>query len=218
MTDFDTSQWQDAELVQIAALQHYSYCPRQCALIHVEQCFDENIHTLRGRAVHKQVDIPETERQNGVRIERASPLYHDGLGLIGKADVVEFHGDGRIVPVEYKHGRKKISPHDQLQLAAQALCLEAMNGLDIPEGSLYYYSSRRRLTVPIDQPLRARLEQTISAVRQLQQTWQLPPPVNDKRCAQCSLKESCQPQLIADARRIKQQHAQLFRPQQDVQT
>ena len=117
----------EEEFVMISALEHWSYCPRQCALIHVEQTFDENLYTLRGRAVHKRVDEPVVEEQAGVRIERALPLWSKALGLIGKADVVEFHGE-TVYPVEYKHGPHREQEHDDLQLCAQALCLEEMTG------------------------------------------------------------------------------------------
>src|SRR5437899_10119616 len=93
--------WDEDDLIMISALEHYSYCPRQCALIHVEQTFDENLYTLRGRAVHERVDEPVCDFQEGVWVERALPLWSKRLGLIGKADVVEFHGITPY-PVEYK--------------------------------------------------------------------------------------------------------------------
>ncbi|MBL4620767.1 MAG: Dna2/Cas4 domain-containing protein, partial [Immundisolibacteraceae bacterium] len=93
--------------VMISALQHYSYCPRQCALIHQEQTFSENVFTLRGQRVHKRVDQPETRIEDGITVERALPLQHKGIGLVGKADVVEIGGDGTPCPVEYKHGPKR---------------------------------------------------------------------------------------------------------------
>jgi CRISPR-associated exonuclease Cas4 len=93
-----------ADPIMLSALQHWSYCPRQCALIHVEQAFDENVFTMRGNAAHERVDDPGFETFEGVRAERALPVWSDRLGLIGKCDVVEFHPDGHIYPVEYKHG------------------------------------------------------------------------------------------------------------------
>src|SRR5438552_3319316 len=113
--------------IMISALEHYSYCPRQCALIHQEQTFSENLYTLRGRAVHEQVDEPEAVVEKGVRVERALPLWSNRLGLVGKADVVEFRGETPY-PVEYKHGPPREKEHDELQLCAQALCLEEMTG------------------------------------------------------------------------------------------
>jgi len=100
----------DDDLIMLSALQHWSYCPRQCALIHLEQAFDENVHTMRGNAVHKRVDDPGFETFEGVRSERALPVWSDQLGLIGKCDMVEFHPDGQIHPVEYKHGKKRNLP------------------------------------------------------------------------------------------------------------
>jgi CRISPR-associated exonuclease Cas4 len=110
------------DLLPISGLQHYSYCPRQWALIHIEQTFDENVYTLRGRAVHQYVDTPDSRTEVGVRIERSLPLYSRRLGLVGKADVVEFLSDGTPYPVEYKHGPRRPKIHDDIQLAAR-LCV-----------------------------------------------------------------------------------------------
>ena len=110
-----------AEPIPVSALQHWAYCPRQCGLIHLEQAFDESLHTLRGRALHAQVDRPGSATERGLRVERALPIWHDGLGLIGKADAVEFEPEGTPRPVEYKQGSKDKSPEiaacDELQLA-----------------------------------------------------------------------------------------------------
>ena len=112
--------------IPISALNHYGYCPRRCALIHVEQIFEENVYTMRGRSLHERVDQPIGEFQEGVRIERALPLWSVRLGLIGKADVVEFHGVTPL-PVEYKSGRLREFDNDELQLCAQGICLEEMS-------------------------------------------------------------------------------------------
>src|SRR5262249_27908419 len=117
-----------SEPIMISALQHYSYCPRQCALIHIEQAFEENVYTLRGRAVHERVDQVESCRLGTIRIERSLPIYSERLGLTGKADVVEFDAEDIPYPVEYKHGPKRAKEHDDIQLAAQAVCLEEMTG------------------------------------------------------------------------------------------
>ena len=126
----------DDAAIPLSALQHWCYCPRQCALIHVEQVFADNLHTLRGQAVHKQVDLPGVETRAGLRVERALPVWSDSLGLIGKADVVEFEPNGTPYPVEYKHGSRNkaawIGACDDLQLAAQAMCLEEMTGKPVP--------------------------------------------------------------------------------------
>jgi CRISPR-associated exonuclease Cas4 len=189
----------DGDTLSLSALQHWAYCPRQCALIHLEQAFDENLHTLRGRAVHAQVDQPGVELRHGLRVERALPLWHDAWGLVGKADVVEFEPDGTPYPVEYKHGSRHKAPEiaacDDLQLSAQALCLEAMTGRRVAEGAIYYAASKRRRVVAIDDGLRAQVPVATEAVRALLQSGKLPPPTDDeRRCRHCSLRERCQPE------------------------
>ena len=194
------------EPIPLSALQHWCYCPRQCGLIHLEQVFDDNLHTLRGQAVHARTDLPGVETAKGLRVERALPLWHDALGLIGKSDVVEFLSDGTPYPVEYKHGSRHkaadIAACDDLQLAAQALCLEAMTGRDVPEGALYYASSRRRRTVPIVPVLRAQVAEVSAAVRHMLSSGRLPPPLQGdeaaRRCKGCSLIERCQPQATPE--------------------
>ncbi len=201
-----------AELDQIplSALQHWAYCPRQCGLIHLEQVFDENIHTLRGQAVHARVDQPGVETAKGVRVERALPLWHDDLGLVGKADVVEFLAGGVPYPVEYKHGSRHkaadIAACDDLQLAGQALCLEAMMGKPVLEGAIYYALSKRRRVVSITTALRASVGNTAAQVRLMLSSAQLPGPltgaVAEQRCKGCSLKDRCQPQAVGAAARL----------------
>lgn len=202
-----------ADPLMLSALQHWSYCPRQCALIHMEQAFDENVHTMRGNAVHDRVDNPGCETFEGVRTERALPVWSERLGLIGKCDVVEFHPDGRIYPVEYKHGRKREKMHDDLQLTAQAMCLEDMTGKAITHGAIYHHGSRRRREVAITQYLRGKVEETVNAIRIMMDSGKLPPPVNDARCKECSLKEICQPQAIAGRTAQHNLLGTLFQPE-----
>jgi len=207
MPAFDDDDW-----VPISALQHYSYCPRQCALIHMEQVFAENVHTLRGRAVHARVDEPTGNEESGLRVERALPIYSERLGLIGKTDVVEFRADSTPYPVEYKHGRKRTAEHDDLQLAAQAVCLEEMTGKPVRLGAIYHHSSRRRREVEISDTLRQQVVDSTAAVRALLRSGVLPPPVNDKRCDQCSLKEICQPEAVAASGTLHRLRDGLFDP------
>jgi CRISPR-associated exonuclease Cas4 len=195
--------------VMISALEHWSYCPRQCALIHLEQTFDENLYTLRGRAVHKRVDEPVAEEQAGMRIERALPLWSKALGLIGKGDVVEFHGETPY-PVEYKHGPHREQEHDDLQLCAQALCLEAMTGQSVPRGAIYHHSSRKRREVEFTAELRTRVVEVTGVIRAMLIAKRLPPPVNDHRCTHCSLQESCMPSVIDEGRRASAVVRDLF--------
>jgi len=190
------------EQIPLSALQHWAYCPRQCGLIHLEQVFDDNVHTLRGQAVHAKADQPGVETAKGVRVERALPLWHDALGLIGKSDVVEFLAGGVPYPVEYKHGSRNkaadIAACDDIQLAAQAMCLESMTGQPVNEGALYYATSKRRRVVPITTLLKDDVAQTAQAIRQMLASGQLPAPLSgeqaDRRCKACSLQERCQPQ------------------------
>ncbi len=200
------------EPIVLSALQHWQYCPRQCGLIHLEQVFDDNVHTLRGQAVHARTDRPGVASDNDVRVERALPLWHEVLGLIGKSDVVEFLPDGTPYPVEYKQGSRHkaadIAACDDLQLAAQALCLEAMTGRSVPQGALYYASSKRRRSVTMTPGLRAQVASVTHMVRQMLASGQLPPPLQgepaQRRCKACSLLERCQPQathaVLAQAR------------------
>jgi CRISPR-associated exonuclease Cas4 len=194
----------------LSALQHYSYCPRQCALIHIEQVFSENVHTMRGNAVHQRVDEPGAESFEGMRSEHALPVWSERLGLIGKCDIVEFYPDGRIYPVEYKHGKKRAKLHDDLQLAAQAICLEEMTGKSVTHGAIYHHSSRRRREVIITDKLRHQVEETVAAIRILFSSNQLPPPVNDARCKECSLQDICQPQALANKTQQKEFLMELF--------
>ena len=157
---------EDEEPLALSALEHWSYCPRQCCLIHAEQAFEENIHTLRGQAVHARVDEPGVEAGfDGRRIVHAMPLWCDRLGLVGKADVVEFLADGTPYPVEYKHGKKRERLHDNLQLAAQAMCLEEMTGCPVPFGAIYHASSRRRREVAMTATLWSGVEENFSVLR-----------------------------------------------------
>lgn len=196
--------------ILLSALQHYSYCPRQGALIHEEQSFADNLHTARGNAVHRLVDLEGYEIRAGVRIERALPLRCERLGLVGKADIVEFLPDGTPYPIEFKHGRRRQRTHDDIQLAAQALCLEEMTGKSVPCGAIYHASSRRRREVHITPAMRQLVVDTTDAIRRLLQSGAMPPPVNDARCHECSLRDLCQPQILAHTARRNALRAQLF--------
>jgi CRISPR-associated exonuclease Cas4 len=193
--------WAEEDFVPLSALEHFSYCPRQCALIHVDQVFDENVFTLRGRAVHEKVDEPGTEETEGMRVEKALPLWSRRYGLTGKADIVEFH-EGVPYPVDYKHGPRRKKEHDDLQLCGQALCLEEMTGLGVPKGAIYHFSSRRRREVVFTDVLRERTVFIARRVREMLREKTLPEPVNDARCPNCSLVEACMPK-VAERRRVK---------------
>ncbi len=198
------------EAVALSALQHWIYCPRQCGLIHLEQAFEENIHTARGQAVHRLVDTPGYEIKSGVRVERALPIWSDRYNLIGKADLVEFHPDGMVYPVEFKHGAKRQKLHDDIQLAAQAMCLEEMLGRPVSKGAIFHASSHRRREVLITPELKQLVIDTADAIRVMLSSGKLPAPVNDARCKECSLKDICQPEALAQLNRQHQQRLNLF--------
>lgn len=198
--------------IPLSALQHWAYCPRQCALIHQEQSFEDNIHTARGQAVHHLVDHPGYEIKAGVRVERALPLWSEEYGLIGKADLVEFHPDGTLYPVEFKHGRKRGAVHDDVQLAAQAMCLAEMLGRPVAKGAIYHASSHRRREVPITEALRRLVVETTQAIRAMLASGALPTPVNDARCRECSLHDICQPAVVAAPGPYRGALVRLFNP------
>jgi len=199
----------DAEPVLISALEHYSYCPRQCALIHIEQTFDENIYTMRGHRAHERADAPTTRAERGVRVERALPIWSRRLGISGRADVVEFHGDVPY-PVEYKVGTYREWAHEAAQVCAQALCLEEMLGRAVPAGAIFYVASRLRREVEFDAALRAEVEALIEQTRRLLAGGPLPPAPNDARCPKCSLVESCLPGVVVRPGRLRAYRARLF--------
>lgn len=153
-------------LVPLSALQHHLLCPRQCALIHVERLWAEDVATAEGRLLHERVDVGGGERRPGVRIARGMALRSVALGVSGIADVVELHGDPpRPFPVEYKRGKPKSHRADEVQLCAPAICLEEMFGRSVQEGALFYGQTRRRLAVTFDLELRALTADTALAVR-----------------------------------------------------
>lgn len=201
------------ETVALSALQHWIYCPRQCGLIHLEQGFEENIHTARGQAVHRLVDTPGYEIKAGVRVERALPVWSDRHQLAGKADLVEFHPDGTIYPVEFKHGAKRQKLHDDIQLAAQAMCLEEMLNRPVTKGAIFHATSHRRREVTVTPELRRWVIETTAAIRAMLAAGKLPPPVNDARCRECSLKDICQPEALADRAKQRLQRQRLFSPE-----
>lgn len=198
-----------SEPVMVSALEHYSYCPRQCALIHVEQTFDENLYTLRGRAVHENVDVESSHLKETVRRERALPIWSERLGLVGKADIVEFYGNVPY-PVEYKSGKHRAGHHEIMQLCAQAMCLEEMLKVTVEKGAIFWHASRERKEVVFTETMRNQVEEVASAIHKMMAERFVPPPVNDKRCRDCSLKESCLPEAIHNKTRHHSLAKRLF--------
>lgn len=183
----------DDDRIPLSALQHHTYCPRQCGLIHIESVWEENLFTMRGRRLHSQVDAPGYRVEDGQTQERALPLWSQRLGLVGKADLVVFRSDGTPFPVEYKSGRQKERLADRIQVCAQGLCLEEMTGRTVPAGAIFYHASRRRVQVEFSPLLRQQVEATVDAVRKMLASQRLPPPAADARCHDCSLLDACIP-------------------------
>jgi CRISPR-associated exonuclease Cas4 len=206
-----TPDWRDEDLVLISAIEHWSYCPRQCALIHLEQTYDENIFTLRGNRAHEQVHIEAVGTEDGIRVVRGMPLWSNRLGLIGKSDAVEWHGETPY-PVEYKVGKKRNWEHEVFQLCAQAICLEEMLGQDVPGGAVYYAGSRRRREVTFGDRERGAVAQAVAAIRRMLEGERLPPAVDDSRCPNCSLVDACAPGITAHPSVIRGHYAELFHP------
>ncbi len=200
------------ELLPLSALQHLVFCERQCALIHIERVWADNAFTVEGSALHESVDRAPPETRRSLRIVRDLPLRSTRLGLVGRTDVVEFHrlepgsdpalgtrlpGHGGLwtpFPVEYKRGRPKRHRADEVQLCAQAMCLEEALGMAVPEGALFYGKTRRRKDVRFDEALRLETEAAASRLHDLLRSRVTPPAVYEKRkCLSCSLFDLCRP-------------------------
>jgi len=199
--------YSEDDLIMISALVHYSFCPRRCALVHIEQSWAENRLTAEGRIMHERVHEEDSVVRGKVRIDYGVPLRSLRLGLIGKADVVEFHleedGTWRPFPVEYKRGKPKADLSDKIQLCAQAICLEEMLGIDVLSGALFYGQTRRRLDVLFDASLRRETERAAEAAHELIQAGKTPKPVYAKRCDRCSLAAECLPRTMEKKRSVR---------------
>lgn len=209
------------DLLPISALQHLLFCERQCALIHIEQQWAENRLTVEGQHLHRKAHQESGDRQRDLRIARGLALRSLTLGLIGKADVVEFRplddparqrlaergpwgdrlatGAWAVTPVEYKRGKPKKDDSDRVQLCAQAICLEEMLGRQIPAGALFYGARRRRTDVVFDQPLRQRTIAAAARLHELIASRRTPPARREPKCDQCSLLPLCLPQVAERA-------------------
>lgn len=194
----------------LSGIQHIAFCPRQFALIHIEQQWQENILTFDGRTMHERADDPFFFESRGVvLITRSVPLLSRTLGLYGIADVVEYHQseDGIFIngqkglwnpyPVEYKRGKPKPDDRDQVQLCAQAMCLEEMLGVNIPKGALFYGKTRRRQSVKFDVALRERVSELSLQMHKLFEQGITPEPIKTKACDNCSLVDLCLPKAAA---------------------
>ncbi len=202
------------DLIMLSALQHYVFCRRQCALIHIEQVWQESGFTAEGRIMHEKVHEQNRESRGNVRIEYGLPLRSLRLGLIGKADMVEFHRINKDTwqpfPVEYKRGKPKIDHCDMIQLCGQAMCLEEMLNVPIPEGAIFYGRTRRRLDVSFDENLHKETEDAAKQAHQLIASGITPPPVYEKRCKSCSLIGECLPKAVGKKPSVKRYLARMI--------
>ena len=211
------------EMIMISALQHYLFCKRQCALIHIECLWSENFLTASGRLLHRNVDRKKTEKRTGVRQATGLRLFSERLHLTGVADMVEFHErteekdpDGTITavrlkgspnfwapfPVEYKRGSPKVHRADEIQLCAQALCLEEMLNVRIPEGALFYGEPHRRTPVVFDEELRSLTKRIAEETFSLIRSGKTPPALYSKSCEACSLLDLCCPRSVSSGRSV----------------
>jgi CRISPR-associated exonuclease Cas4 len=191
--------FEESGLLPLSGLQHLAFCERQWGLIHIEQSWAENRLTAEGGLLHEKVDHAEYETRGGMRLVRALPLRCLRLGLSGRADLVEFPIDGGPpAPVEYKRGKPKRDDIDEVQLCAQGLCLEEMLGVAISGGQLYYRQTRHRENVEFTGLLRERVERLTARMHALYEGGATPKAKREKKCAQCSLLELCQPEWLAE--------------------
>lgn len=201
--------YHEDDYIMLSAVQHYLFCPRQCALIHLEQTWAENSLTMQGHILHERVHEAQREKRGDTLIARGLRLSSARLGVSGQADAVEFPrsdqgcalpgmpGRWQPFPVEYKRGKPKKDNCDAVQLCAQALCLEEMLDCEVPAGALFYGTNRRRQDVVFDTALRAETEQCVRDVHALFDSGTTPPPVADTRCTRCSLRDQCLPETLS---------------------
>ena len=195
------------DLLMLSALQHILFCERQCALIHIEQIWVENLYTAQGRIMHERVDQTGRESRKDVRLEFGVPLRSLKLGIVGKADMIEFHrrenGSWQPFPVEYKRGKPKKENWDKVQLCAQAMCLEEMLDVTISEGALFYGKNRRRQTVIFDDDLRDGTTETATRLHTLIGSGITPPASYEKKCDTCSLFGVCMPKVSTGKKSVE---------------
>ena len=189
---------QTLEPIYLSRLQHYLFCPRQFGLIELEDIWAENQFTAEGQVLHQRVNQPDQQKRGAIRTAWALRLSNEALGIEGIADVVEYHkqSDGVEIPypIEYKRGKPKTHRADEVQLCAQALCLEEMHAVNVPNGALFYGEVRRRTAITFDTELRHLTRETIAACRMIVQTDITPKAIyQSKKCTRCSLIDLCHP-------------------------
>lgn len=227
----------EREFIPLSALNHFLFCPRRAALIHVEGIFEDNHHTLRGDIVHEHADLAGYEFVKGVTLLRALPVWSERLGLNGKCDIVEVEaaststlnaqisdlklgGGAALKPVEFKLGKRRQWENDDVQLCAQAICLEEMFGTSIPRGAVFHADSKRRREVEFTAELRAQTEAAARALHALRaqsgisngksETAPLPAAVLRPACEECSLFDICLPKATCADNQAERLARQLF--------
>ena len=196
-------------LILISAIQHYRFCPRQCALIHMERIWQENQYTAEGLLLHDKAHSMQKETRQKTILQYNLPVRSLEFGIIGKCDLVEFHYKDsyhkeliNVVPVEYKRGRTKKTDYDALQLCAQTLCLEEMLDIQISYGFLFYHKVKRRLKIYFNEDVRKKTIKTIDEVRNLLNSNIVPKAVYSTSCKRCSLYNQCKPEIFSKEHKI----------------
>lgn len=197
----------DWEPIPISRLSHAAYCLRRAALLTNEQLWIENADTAKGRLEHKRVHNTRIECRGEELLLYETDVFSNELGIIGKCDCIEARADPdgcllpeidfpvRLYPIEYKHGKLRKEDEYEIQLCAQAMCLEEMFHTSIPEGAIYFISSHRRQPVALTTELRERVRTIIAQVDEIRKNFLLPPASYSAKCVRCSLGENCMPQL-----------------------
>ena len=203
------------DYIQLSSLQHYVYCPRQCGLIHVEDEWNDNVFTVRGEILHEKVDTDTYETRGTLKTVRGLRIHSTRLGIVGRADVVEFRksanadGSPDVMPVEFKSGQPKEDVSDKVQLCAQALCLEEMMNTQVKRGAFFYGKIRRRVQVELDDELRKQTEEIIVAVHEIVSQKKVPAARYNEKCRNCSLEETCMPKAMNE-KKLKKYIEELY--------
>lgn len=209
-----SEKYSEDDLIPISALQHFLFCPRRCALVHLEQLWEENVFTAEGQNLHQKTHMIDTENRPGIRIVRGLRIHSYRLGLVGQADVVEFHQSDKGItlqeasglwqpfPVEYKRGVQKKRREYEIQLCAQAICIEEMLHTEVPSGALYYGKSHRRMEINLSAALRQKTETAAQQLHELFESRTTPTARYCKKCNSCSLYSYCMPKTTGLNKKI----------------
>lgn len=195
--------YNESDYLMLSGIQHYRFCPRQCALIHLEQLWAENYLTAHGEVLHEKVHSGIGESRKVLRTERDLPIFSSLLGITGKTDAVEFYKDGKVIPIEYKHGSPKSETEDEVQLCAQVICLEEMLNVKIDEGAIFYFKVKKRVPIKITDELREETIEIAKKFHELIESKITPKAEYQKRCEACSLIDSCFPENAGKGKSVE---------------